>query len=187
MGTMESILSRKSIRQYTPKPVSREVINEILHAAMSAPSAGNERPWHFIVLTERAMLDEIPKFHPYSAMLKQAGVAILVCGDETLEKHKGYWVLDCAAATENVLLAVHARGLGAVWCGVYPTEDRVLNLQNLLKLPGHIVPFRSSRSAFLPRKRRQGTASTARGSTRTVGKMKNICAIHGFVNVEFNR
>jgi len=141
MGTMETILSRKSIRQYTTKPVSREVINEILHAAMSAPSAGNERPWHFIVLTDRALLDEIPKFHPYSAMLKQAQVAILVCGDTALEKHKGYWALDCAAATENMLLAVHARGLGAVWCGVYPTEDRVLNLRKLLKLPDQIVPF----------------------------------------------
>jgi nitroreductase len=141
MGAMETILSRKSIRQYTAKRVPREVINEILHAAMSAPSAGNERPWHFIVLTDRAVLDEIPKFHPYSAMLKQASVAILVCGDAMLEKHKGYWVLDCAAATENMLLAIHARGLGAVWCGVYPTEDRVLNLRKLLKLPDHIIPF----------------------------------------------
>ncbi len=141
MDIIEKILSRKSIRQYTAKPVPREVIDEVLHAAMSAPSAGNERPWHFLILTERALLDAIPKFHPYSAMLKQAGVAILVCGDSTLEKHKGYWVLDCAAATENMLLAIHAKGLGAVWCGVYPTEDRVLNLRKLLDLPGHIVPF----------------------------------------------
>jgi len=141
MDMMEKILSRKSVRQYTAKPVPREVIHEILHAAMSAPSAGNERPWHFIILTDRALLDEIPKFHPYSAMLKQAGVAILVCGDPALEKYKGHWVLDCAAATENILLAVHARGLGAVWCGVFPTEDRILNLRKLLSLPEHIIPF----------------------------------------------
>jgi len=141
MDTMEAILSRRSIRQYTSKPISPELIKEIVHAAMCAPSAGNERPWHFIVLTDRALLDEIPKFHPYSAMLKQAHVAILVCGDATIEKHKGYWVLDCAAATENLLLAVHAKGLGAVWCGVYPTEDRVENLKKLLKLPVHITPF----------------------------------------------
>jgi len=141
MNTLDAILSRRSIRQYSSKPVSRELVTEILRGAMSAPSAGNERPWHFIVLTDRALLDEIPKFHPYAAMLKQASVAILVCGDVNLEKHKGYWVLDCAAATENMLLAVHARGLGAVWCGVYPTEDRVVNLQKLLKLPDHIIPF----------------------------------------------
>ncbi len=141
MNAMETILTRRSIRQYTPKPVSREVLHEILAAAMSAPSAGNERPWHFIVLTDRSLLDEIPKFHPYSAMLKQAGVAILVCGDVMLEKHKGYWVLDCAAATENMLLAAHAKGLGAVWCGVYPTEDRVAHLQRLLHLPENVVPF----------------------------------------------
>jgi nitroreductase len=74
-------------------------------------------------------------------MLKHAQSAILVCGDVTLEKHKGCWTLDCAAATENMLLAAHAKGLGAVWCGVYPTEDRMVNLKRLLNLPEHIVPF----------------------------------------------
>ncbi len=141
MDALTAIFTRRSLRLYTPKPVSHDVIHDILKAAMSAPSAGNERPWHFIVLTDRALLDEIPKFHPYSAMLKQAHAAILVCGDPTREKHKGYWVLDCAAATENMLLAAHAKGLGSVWCGVYPTEDRVQNLRSLLKLPEHIVPF----------------------------------------------
>ena len=141
MDALTTIFSRRSIRLYTTKPVSREMVNEILRAAMSAPSAGNERPWHFIVLTDRAVLDAIPKFHPYSAMLKHAQAAILVCGDVTLEKHKGCWTLDCAAATENILLAAHAKGLGAVWCGVYPNEDRVANLKRLLNLPEHIVPF----------------------------------------------
>jgi len=141
MDALTTIFSRRSIRLYTAKSVSREMVNEILRAAMSAPSAGNERPWHFIVLTDRAILDAIPKFHPYSAMLKHAQAAILVCGDMTLEKQKGYWTLDCAAATENMLLAAHAKGLGAVWCGVYPTEDRVANLKRLLNLPEHIVPF----------------------------------------------
>jgi nitroreductase len=141
MDALTTIFSRRSIRVYTAKPVSQEMVNGILRAAMSAPSAGNERPWHFIVLTDRNILDAIPKFHPYSAMLKHAQVAILVCGDVTLEKHKGYWALDCAAATENMLLAAHAKGLGAVWCGVYPTEDRVANLKKLLSLPEHVVPF----------------------------------------------
>lgn len=141
MDAMEAISRRHSIRQYIPKKVPDTVIEELLKAAMSAPSAGNERPWHFIVLTERSILDEIPKFHPYAAMLKQAQAAVLVCADTTLERHKGYWPLDCAAATENLLLAVTAKGLGAVWTGVFPTEDRVENLRRLLNLPGHIVPF----------------------------------------------
>jgi nitroreductase len=141
MEAMTAIFTRKSIRRYKPKPVSAELVTEILKAAMSAPSAGNERPWHFLVLTDRALLDEIPKFHPYAGMLKQASVAVLVCGDPSLEKYAGYWVLDCSAATENVLLAAHAKGLGGVWCGVYPTADRVANLKKLLRLPDQVVPF----------------------------------------------
>ncbi len=141
MNALEALYTRRSVRLFMPKPVSKDAIHDILKAAMSAPSAGNERPWHFIVLTDRALLDEIPNFHPYAAMLKQVHIAILVCGDVTLEKHKGYWVLDCAAATQNMLIAIHARGLGAVWCGVYPTEDRVANLRRLLGLAEHIVPF----------------------------------------------
>ncbi|HUJ19038.1 MAG TPA: nitroreductase family protein [Nitrospirota bacterium] len=141
MDAMSAILSRRSIRQYTNKPVARESVYEVLQAAMNAPSAGNERPWHFIVLTERRVLDEIPKFHPYSAMLKQASAAILVCADLSLEKQKGCLALDCSAATENILIAAHAKGLGAVWCGVYPTEDRMANLRKLLRLPDAIMPF----------------------------------------------
>jgi nitroreductase len=141
MDAMTALCSRRSIRLYTAKQVAKETVRDLLSAAMSAPSAGNERPWHFIVLTDRSLLDSIPQFHPYAAMLKQASVAILVCGDISLEKHRGYWVLDCAAATENLLVAAHAKGLGAVWCGIYPTEDRVANCRKLLGLPETIVPF----------------------------------------------
>ncbi len=141
MDAMQAIFSRRSIRQYTDKQVAPETIHDVLRAGMSAPSAGNERPWHFIVLTDHDLLDRIPTFHPYSAMLKHASAAILVCGDPSLERHPGYWVLDCAAATENMLLAAHAKGLGAVWCGVYPTEDRVENIRKLLGLADRLVPF----------------------------------------------
>jgi nitroreductase len=141
MDAMTALYSRRSIRLYESKPVPHQLLQEIITAGMCAPSAGNERPWHFILLTDRGILDEIPRFHPYAAMLKQASVAVLLCADLTLEKHSGYWVLDCAAATENLLLAAHAKGLGAVWCGVYPTEDRVQNLKKLLRLPVQIVPF----------------------------------------------
>jgi len=141
MDAMKAILSRRSIRSYTDKPVSDAVVRELLEAAMSAPSAGNEQPWHFIVITDRAILDEIPKIHPYAGMLAQAPVAIMVCGDQRLEKYAGYWVQDCAAATENLLLAAHAKGLGAVWLGVYPTEDRVKGLRKLMGVPDDVVPF----------------------------------------------
>lgn len=141
MDAMTALYSRRSIRLYAPKQIPSNVVQDILRAGMCAPSAGNERPWHFIVLTERALLDEIPKFHPFAAMLKQAHTAVLVCGDVSLEKYKGYWVLDCAAATQNILIAAHAKGLGAVWCGVYPSEDRILNLKKLFSLPEQVVPF----------------------------------------------
>ena len=141
MDAIEAILSRRSIRRYTRQPVPEATVRQLLEAAMSAPSAGNGQPWQFVVITDRRLLDEIPTFHPYADMLKEASVAILVCGDLRLEKYKGYWVQDCSAATENMLLAAHALGLGAVWVGIYPTEDRVMRMQTLLSLPRHVIPL----------------------------------------------
>ena len=141
MEAMQAILSRRSIRKYTNRTVSAQLVGELLNAAMSAPSAGNQQPWHFVVITDHNIMDEIPKFHPYSGMLKDAAVAILVCGDERLEKHKGYWIQDCSAATENLLIAAHANGLGAVWLGVYPRADRVDGIRRLLAVPEEVIPF----------------------------------------------
>jgi nitroreductase len=141
MDAMDAILTRRSIRKYRPAPVPEKLITEILEAAMSAPSAGNQQPWHFIVITDRGLLDEIPKFHPHTQMLREATAAILVCGDPSLEKHQGYWVQDCAAATQNLLLSAHAKGLGAVWTGFYPREERVEAMKKLLSLPAHVIPF----------------------------------------------
>jgi nitroreductase len=141
VDAIEAILSRRSIRRYTPQPVPEAVIKQLLEAAMSAPSAGNEQPWQFVVITDRRTLDEIPGFHPYAEMVKEASVVILVCGDLRLEKYKDHWVQDCSAATQNLLLAAHAKGLGAVWVGIYPTEDRILRMQKLLGLPRHVVPL----------------------------------------------
>jgi nitroreductase len=138
---MDSILSRRSIRKYTDEPVPENLVRELLAAAMSAPSAGNQQPWHFIVIRDRGILDQITKYHPHSQMLKQASVAIAVCGDEDLQIHKGYWVQDCSAATENILLAAHTKGLGAVWLGVYPREDRVKALKNILGIPKNVTPL----------------------------------------------
>ena len=138
---MEAILSRRSIRKYTNQSVPEQTIKELLEAAMSAPSAGNQQPWQFVVIKERKILDEIPKFHPFSQMLREAQLAILVCGDLELEKNKGYWVQDCSAATENILIAATAKGLGAVWLGIYPRKERIAGIKKLLSLPEHVIPL----------------------------------------------
>lgn len=141
MDALETIRTRRSIRSYTAEPVPADLIREILGAAMQAPSAGNQQPWHFVVIADRRIREEIPTFHPYAQMVRDAPVVIAVCGDLHLESYKGYWVQDCSAATENILLAAHAKGLGAVWVGIYPKEDRVKRLQKLLDLPAHVVPL----------------------------------------------
>ncbi|MDA8100670.1 MAG: nitroreductase family protein [Nitrospiraceae bacterium] len=141
MDTFDAILGRRSVRLYTSKPVSESMVAELLKAAMAAPSAGNEQPWHFVVITERTILDAIPAFHPYSAMLKHASVAVLVCGDLRLEKYKGCWVQDCSAATENLLLAATAKGLGSVWTAIYPFDERIAGIRKLLNLPDEVVPL----------------------------------------------
>ncbi|MCE5194534.1 MAG: nitroreductase family protein [Nitrospiraceae bacterium] len=141
MDAIDAILTRRSIRKYTAQPVPKELITELIRAAMSAPSAGNQQPWHFIVIDDRKTLDSIPEFHPHSLMLKKSPAAVLVCGDPSLETHKDYWMIDCSAATENFLLAAHAKGLGAVWLGIYPRQDRVANIRKLLNVPENIIPF----------------------------------------------
>lgn len=141
MDAMDAMLSRRSIRAYTSQPVSDDVVKELLEAGMAAPSAGNEQPWHFVVLTDREILDEIPTFHPHSHMLREAPLAILVCSDMQLLKYEDYWVQDCSAATENILIAVQAKGLGAVWLGIYPIEERTVGMRKLLGIPEHVIPF----------------------------------------------
>jgi len=141
METIKAILTRRSIRKYTSEPVTPATINRLLKAAMSAPSAGGERPWHFIVVDDRELLDRVPEFHPYAAMMPQAQVAIVICGDSTVGKIADFWVQDCCAAAENLLLAIHAKGLGGVWLGVYPLESRMEGASKLLRLPPNIVPL----------------------------------------------
>ena len=138
---MDPVLLRRSIRKYTPQNVSAEIIEYLLEAAQSAPSAGNEAPWHFIVVNSRSLLDKISELHPNAGPLKEAPAAIVVCCDINLEKHKGFWVQDCSAATENILIAAKTKGLGSVWLGFYPREDRIESLRKLFWLPENIVPF----------------------------------------------
>jgi nitroreductase len=141
METMNAIFSRRSIRKYLPKPVTYDLIENILKAGMNAPSAGDEQPWHFVILNEHSLLQKISEIHPYAKMLKAAPAAILVCGDRSVFKFKDLWIQDCSAATENMLLAAHDLGLGAVWIGVYPVENLVREVRSILNIPQDITPF----------------------------------------------
>ncbi|MCL2432224.1 nitroreductase family protein [Candidatus Bathycorpusculum sp.] len=141
---IEAIKDRKSIRNYVPEAnVSEEQIKELLEAAMLAPSACNSRPWTFIVVQNRAKLDEIPKIHPYTQMLTTASCAIIVCADLNLQSgvSTGFFPQDCGAATQNILLQAAELGLGTCWCGIYPKEDKVSAFRSLFTLPDNIVPF----------------------------------------------
>jgi nitroreductase len=141
METMKAILTRRSVRRYEPRPVPAEALDAVLEAAMCAPSAGNEAPWRFVVIEDRKLLGAVPSFHPNARMMAEAPVAIAVCGDLSLLKYEGFWVQDLSAATQNILLAAHDAGLGAVWVGIYPREDRVAAVRSLLGLPEGVVPF----------------------------------------------
>ena len=138
---MKEIFERRSIRKYSGKPVSDEDIEKLLKAAMAAPSAGNQQPWEFVVIKDRNIMSAVTEVHPYSSMLKESELAIVVCADLDKERHQGYWPQDCAAATENILLEAQHLGLGAVWLGVYPREDRVEGIKKLLELPENIIPL----------------------------------------------
>jgi nitroreductase len=137
----DPVLSRRSVRKYTTEPVTDEHVERLLRAAMAAPSAGDQRPWQFVVVRDRATLAAITEVHPYARMLHEAPLAIVVCGDTELEKWLQFWEQDCAAATENLLVEAEALGLGAVWLGVHPLTERVEGLRRLLDAPGHVVPF----------------------------------------------
>lgn len=142
-SALENIMTRASVRQFTDRAVSRDTLETIVKAGMAAPTAMNKQPWEFVVVTDRAMLDSIEAVHPYSN-LKTATAAIIVCGNmqKAIEgEGQAYWIQDCSAATENVLLAAHALGLGAVWCGVYPMQERVAPLKEALGLPSYIIPL----------------------------------------------
>lgn len=141
MNTTEAILTRRSIRKYVNKPIPDKLIHKLLEAAMYAPSARNYRPWHFITVRQRRMLDKLSEVHPYAGMLKEAGVAILVCGDLSQEKEEGYLAVNCAAAIQNILLSAHEHALGSCWLGVFPRRQRMNDISELLELPGHIVPI----------------------------------------------
>lgn len=140
---IENIMTRASVRRFTDRPVSADTLETIVKAGMAAPTAVNKQPWEFVVVTDRTLLDSLAAHHPYSN-LTTATAAIIVCGnmDKALDGlGREYWVQDCSAASENILLAAHALGLGAVWCGVYPMPERIQPIKETLGLPESVTPL----------------------------------------------
>lgn len=139
-----NIMTRKSVRTYANKPIEKEKVDTLLRAAMAAPTAVNKQPWAFVVIDDAAILDTLATHLPYAKMTGEAPLAIVVCGDLTKTirgNDDPYWALDCSAATENLLLAAESMGLGAVWTGVYPEEERMEVVSQILGLPEYILPF----------------------------------------------
>ena len=138
---MKAILGRRSIRKFTGEKIPEVDVKKFLEAAMAAPSACNQQPWHFVVIEDKKSFNKIMEIQPYTKMLEKASHAIVVCADPELQTCPGFWVQDITAATENLLLAVHALGYGATWCGIYPNDNPVWGIRELLSLPKNIMPL----------------------------------------------
>lgn len=141
MDAIEAILTRRSVREYADRPVPEGTARQLLGAAMQAPYAGSEPPWHFIVIDDPEILSRIPAISPYAEVSTPAPLAILVCIDLRTPENREFSVMACAAATENLLLTANALGLGAAWTAVYPDADRMLGFANLFSLPDAAAPF----------------------------------------------
>jgi len=138
----ELIGKRRSIRKFkNDKPVTKEQLKQLLEAAMLAPSACNSRPWEFIAVTKREVLNEIAKVHPFATMCETATAAIIVVAIPQTGRPEGYFPQDCAAATQNILLEAVSMGLGTCWCGVYPKEERLLSIRKLFSISEPKIPF----------------------------------------------
>lgn len=141
MDAIQAILGRRSIRQFTGEKIPDNDVKVFLEAAMAAPSACNQQPWHYIIIKEKDSFRKIMEAQSYTKMLEKASIAVIVCADPTLQTCPGYWVQDCSAATENLLLAVHALGYGATWCGLYPNDDVVWKIRNIFDIPKEVYPL----------------------------------------------
>jgi len=142
-AVLENIATRASVRAFKSDAIPNDLIQKLLKAGMAAPTALNAQPWHFIVIHDQGQLSSLSVASPYTGLLADAPLAIAVCGDIT-KKAPGdegiYWSQDACAATENILLAAHAMGLGATWTGSYPIEARYKLAQKVLSLPDNLIP-----------------------------------------------
>ncbi len=142
MELKEALLKRRSVRRFTDQPVSDEVIEELLHAAMSGPSACNKKPWEFYVVTNEEVLNKLKSSSMFTKMA--AKLAIIVCGNLSRAlpmQFSDYWIQDCSAATENILLRVTDLGLGAVWCGIHPQKRAVEKVREVLEISEKQIPL----------------------------------------------
>ncbi len=140
MDAVDAIMPRRSVRDFSDEAVTDAELETVLRAAMAAPSASNERPWHFVVVREEAARRRLARATPFSGPIARAPVALVVCADRLALRHKGFWVIDCAAAIENALLAAHSIGLGGVWIGVHPSRILVASVRAAIRMPRHVVP-----------------------------------------------
>ena len=137
------IHNRKSVRNFTGVPATRAELEKIVKAGMAAPSAVNKQPWSFVIVTDLKALDALAAALPYARMLSKAGSAIVVCAipEKAYENSKDFAVIDCSCASENILLAAEALGLGAVWTAAYPDKDRMEVVRKALNIPANIIPL----------------------------------------------
>lgn len=140
---MEAIFNRRSIRKFQEQPVSGELVKQILRAGMAGPTAGNSQEWEFIVFSDPKKKERIMQDSEYAFPVKTAPVCILVCADLDREVHKdaGWWIQDCSAALENMLVEATQLGLGSIWLGVYPVKERVDGVREIFSLPEHVMPL----------------------------------------------
>lgn len=140
MEALEAIMTRRSVRKFTSERVTDAHLETILRAAMAAPSASNGRPWRFVVVRDRERLVRLSKSTTFGGLLAGAGAGIVVCADRTALKYPGFWPIDTSAATENLLLAAHAIGLGGCWVGVHPIPTFKFAVRRAVGLPRWVVP-----------------------------------------------
>lgn len=141
MDSLQAIKTRRSIRKYRNNKISSDIIKDIIISAMYSPSAFDKQPWHFITVDKKEVFEEILKTATHAEMIKEASHAVILCGDMKLEENIGLLIQDISAATENLLLAAHSHGLGAVWVGIYPFEEVIAGLKETFKLPDNIIPI----------------------------------------------
>jgi len=143
METLRAIVTRRRTEKFKPKPdsISEDMRTDLLRSAMSAPSEGRKKPWHFVVIEDDKRLRDLIDLLRQPDSLNEAAMSVVVCADGVLQEHMGHWAIDCAAATENLILAAHGKGLGSTWTRIFPSKSRMKHVAGFLGVPDHVTPF----------------------------------------------